>query len=101
MPVFTTSERRNMVSIQFEHDLKESVRTIPDYPKPGIMNENSIGSVTPVRNEVGGMKIAEKLSGSSRGIAANMLVCDYVLALAGDLVRKFNTSGIEPEFVER
>jgi len=26
-----------MVSIQFEHDLKESVRTIPDYPKPGIM----------------------------------------------------------------
>ena len=26
-----------MVSIQFEHDLKESIRTIPDYPKPGIM----------------------------------------------------------------
>ena len=47
------------------------------------------------------MKIAETLSGSSRGIAANMLVCDYVLALAGDLVRKFNTGGIEPEFFER
>jgi len=26
-----------MVSIPFEHDLKESIRTIPDYPKPGIM----------------------------------------------------------------
>src|SRR5438034_9211690 len=26
-----------MVSIQFEHDLKESIRSIPDYPKPGIM----------------------------------------------------------------
>src|SRR5438477_3828143 len=26
-----------MVSIQFEHDLKESVRSIPDYPKPGIV----------------------------------------------------------------
>jgi adenine phosphoribosyltransferase len=26
-----------MVSMQFEHDLKASIRTIPDYPKPGIM----------------------------------------------------------------
>jgi adenine phosphoribosyltransferase len=26
-----------MISTQFEHDLKESIRTIPDYPKPGIM----------------------------------------------------------------
>jgi adenine phosphoribosyltransferase len=26
-----------MVSIEFEHDLKASIRTIPDYPKPGIM----------------------------------------------------------------
>jgi adenine phosphoribosyltransferase len=26
-----------MISIQFEHDLKESVRSIPDYPKPGII----------------------------------------------------------------
>lgn len=26
-----------MASIPFEHDLKESIRTIPDYPKPGIM----------------------------------------------------------------
>src|SRR5437016_11212070 len=26
-----------MVSPQFEHDLKASIRTIPDYPKPGIM----------------------------------------------------------------
>jgi adenine phosphoribosyltransferase len=31
-------QRENlMISIQFEHDLKESIRTIPDYPKPGIM----------------------------------------------------------------
>src|SRR5271157_2822361 len=27
----------HMVSIQFEHDLKGSIRAIPDYPKPGIM----------------------------------------------------------------
>src|SRR5205814_2138197 len=26
-----------MVSPQFEHDLKASIRSIPDYPKPGIM----------------------------------------------------------------
>ena len=26
-----------MVSTQFEHDLKASIRTIPDYPKPGIL----------------------------------------------------------------
>ncbi len=26
-----------MVSIQFEHDLKDSIRSIPDYPKPGII----------------------------------------------------------------
>src|SRR6266705_2086670 len=26
-----------MVTMQFEHDLKDSIRTIPDYPKPGIM----------------------------------------------------------------
>jgi adenine phosphoribosyltransferase len=26
-----------MISVQFEHDLKASIRTIPDYPKPGIM----------------------------------------------------------------
>ena len=26
-----------MISTEFEHDLKASVRSIPDYPKPGIM----------------------------------------------------------------
>jgi len=26
-----------MISAQLEHDLKSSIRTIPDYPKPGIM----------------------------------------------------------------
>ena len=26
-----------MVSMQFEHDLKDAIRSIPDYPKPGIM----------------------------------------------------------------
>ncbi len=26
-----------MVSREFEHDLKAAIRTIPDYPKPGIM----------------------------------------------------------------
>src|ERR1700716_3955544 len=26
-----------MISTQFEYDLKASIRTIPDYPKPGIM----------------------------------------------------------------
>jgi adenine phosphoribosyltransferase len=26
-----------MISMQFEHDLKEAIRTIADYPKPGVM----------------------------------------------------------------
>jgi adenine phosphoribosyltransferase len=26
-----------MISVQFEHDLKATIRTIPDHPKPGIM----------------------------------------------------------------
>jgi adenine phosphoribosyltransferase len=26
-----------MISVEFEHDLKASIRAIPDYPKPGIM----------------------------------------------------------------
>src|SRR5258707_4034225 len=26
-----------MVSMQSEHDLKDSIRSIPDYPKPGII----------------------------------------------------------------
>src|SRR5437764_10803918 len=26
-----------MVTMQFEHDLKDSIRSIPDYPKPGIV----------------------------------------------------------------
>jgi adenine phosphoribosyltransferase len=26
-----------MVSVELEHDLRSSIRTIPDYPKPGIM----------------------------------------------------------------
>jgi adenine phosphoribosyltransferase len=31
------SAEHNMVSSVLEHDLKAAVRTIPDYPKPGIM----------------------------------------------------------------
>jgi adenine phosphoribosyltransferase len=34
-PTFT--HEHLMVSPQFENDLKASIRTIPDYPKPGIM----------------------------------------------------------------
>src|SRR5947207_9087671 len=26
-----------MATMQFEHDLKDSIRSIPDYPKPGII----------------------------------------------------------------
>src|ERR1700680_1545825 len=26
-----------MISVQFEHDLRDAVRAIPDYPKPGIL----------------------------------------------------------------
>jgi adenine phosphoribosyltransferase len=26
-----------MISMQFEHDLKDAIRTIADYPKPGVM----------------------------------------------------------------
>jgi adenine phosphoribosyltransferase len=34
---FSKQTESAMVSVQFEHDLKASIRTIPDYPKPGIM----------------------------------------------------------------
>src|SRR5246127_3448933 len=37
MPPSLPLERNSMVSPQFEHDLKASVRSIPDYPKPGII----------------------------------------------------------------
>jgi adenine phosphoribosyltransferase len=37
MPPFPSLKRFSMVSAQFEHDLKASVRSIPDYPRPGIM----------------------------------------------------------------
>src|SRR5947209_5318305 len=36
-PAGDNRRESGMASIQFEHDLKESVRNIPDYPKPGIV----------------------------------------------------------------
>jgi adenine phosphoribosyltransferase len=35
--LITTFREIAMTSLQFENDLKAAIRTIPDYPKPGIM----------------------------------------------------------------
>src|SRR5207237_898575 len=36
-PAASVLRENPMISTQFEHDLKDAVRSIPDYPKPGIM----------------------------------------------------------------
>src|SRR5438477_7792546 len=36
-PLSILIQRHPMISPSFEHDLKASIRTIPDYPKKGIM----------------------------------------------------------------
>jgi adenine phosphoribosyltransferase len=79
-----------MVSIQFEHDLKESVRTIPDYPKPGIMFRDIttlLGNARAFRRAVdelvqpwAGMKIDKVAGIEARGFILGGAVAHQVSA---------------------
>jgi adenine phosphoribosyltransferase len=79
-----------MVSMQFEHDLKESVRTIPDYPKPGIMFRDIttlLGNARAFRRAVdelvqpwAGMKIDKVAGIEARGFILGGAVAHQVSA---------------------
>jgi adenine phosphoribosyltransferase len=79
-----------MISIQFEHDLKESVRTIPDYPKPGVMFRDIttlLGSPRAFRRAVdelvqpwAGMKIDKVAGIEARGFIIGGAVAHQVSA---------------------
>jgi adenine phosphoribosyltransferase len=79
-----------MVSIQFEHDLKEAIRTIPDYPKPGIMFRDIttlLGNARAFRRAVdelvqpwAGMKIDKVAGIEARGFILGGAVAHQVSA---------------------
>ena len=79
-----------MVSIQFEHDLKASIRTIPDYPKPGIMFRDIttlLGNARAFRRAVdelvqpwAGMKIDKVAGIEARGFILGGAVAHQVSA---------------------
>src|SRR5438132_14120311 len=79
-----------MVSFQFEHDLKESIRTIPDYPKPGIMFRDIttlLGNARAFRRAVdelvqpwAGMKIDKVAGIEARGFILGGAVAHQVSA---------------------
>jgi adenine phosphoribosyltransferase len=79
-----------MVSTQFEHDLKESIRTIPDYPKPGVMFRDIttlLGSARAFRRAVdelvqpwAGMKIDKVAGIEARGFILGGAVAHQVSA---------------------
>ena len=79
-----------MVSIQFEHDLKESIRTIPDYPKPGIVFRDIttlLGNARAFRRAVdelvqpwAGMKIDKVAGIEARGFILGGAVAHQVSA---------------------
>ena len=79
-----------MVSIQFEHDLKASIRTIPDYPKPGIMFRDIttlLGNARAFRRAVdemvqpwAGMKIDKVAGMEARGFILGGAVAHQVSA---------------------
>src|SRR5207245_11652510 len=66
-----------MATMQFEHDLKDSIRSIPDYPKPGIVFRDIttlLGNARAFRREVdellqpwAGMKIDKVAGIEARG----------------------------------
>jgi adenine phosphoribosyltransferase len=81
---------KRMVSIQFEHDLKDSIRTIPDYPKPGIMFRDIttlLGNARAFRRAVdelvqpwAGMKIDKVAGIEARGFILGGAVAHQVSA---------------------
>src|SRR5919206_1247888 len=82
--------RRSMVSIDFEHDLKGSVRSIPDYPKPGIVFRDIttlLGNARAFRRAVdelvqpwAGMKIDKVAGIEARGFILGGAVAHQVSA---------------------
>ena len=79
-----------MISIPFEHDLKESIRAIPDYPKPGIMFRDIttlLGNARAFRRAVdelvqpwAGMKIDKVAGIEARGFILGGAVAHQVSA---------------------
>jgi adenine phosphoribosyltransferase len=79
-----------MISMEFEHDLKASVRTIPDYPKPGIMFRDIttlLGNARAFRRAVdemvqpwAGMKIDKVAGMEARGFILGGAVAHQVSA---------------------
>src|SRR5881396_2914200 len=79
-----------MVTMQFEHDLKDSIRTIPDYPKPGIMFRDIttlLGNARAFRRAVdelvqpwAGMKIDKVAGIEARGFILGGAVAHQVSA---------------------
>ena len=79
-----------MVSMQFEHDLKDAIRTIPDYPKPGIMFRDIttlLGNARAFRRAVdelvqpwAGMKIDKVAGIEARGFILGGAVAHHVSA---------------------
>jgi adenine phosphoribosyltransferase len=80
----------HMVSMQFEHDLKDAIRTIPDYPKPGIMFRDIttlLGNARAFRRAVdelvqpwAGMKIDKVAGIEARGFILGGAVAHQVSA---------------------
>jgi adenine phosphoribosyltransferase len=79
-----------MISMQFEHDLKDAIRTIPDYPKPGIMFRDIttlLGNARAFRRAVdelvqpwAGMKIDKVAGIEARGFILGGAVAHQVSA---------------------
>ena len=79
-----------MVSMQFEHDLKDAIRTIPDYPTPGIMFRDIttlLGNARAFRRAVdelvqpwAGMKIDKVAGIEARGFILGGAVAHQVSA---------------------
>src|SRR5215218_6607693 len=79
-----------MVSMQFEHDLKDAIRSIPDYPKPGIVFRDIttlLGNARAFRRAVdelvqpwAGMKIDKVAGIEARGFILGGAVAHQVSA---------------------
>jgi len=79
-----------MVSMQFEHDLKDAIRSIPDYPKPGIVFRDIttlLGNARAFRRAVdelvqpwAGMKIDKVAGIAARGFILGGAVAHQVSA---------------------
>jgi adenine phosphoribosyltransferase len=79
-----------MVSMQFEHDLKDAIRSIPDYPKPGIVFRDIttlLGNARAFRRTVdelvqpwAGMKIDKVAGIEARGFILGGAVAHQVSA---------------------